>query len=82
MLCALLGNEKWGLKESAGIMVDAPAWKVVFDTAVKSNILYGQTHTCVLDREILRLPKEVKREAFFDHPERYLKKKGKSLACS
>jgi hypothetical protein len=75
VLCALLGKEKWGEKESAGIMVEAPAWKVVLDASAKSNILYGQTHTCVLDREFLRLPKGVSLEVFFRDPKTYLKEK-------
>ncbi|MBR4759461.1 MAG: glycoside hydrolase family 127 protein, partial [Lachnospiraceae bacterium] len=69
VICSLLGNEKWDIREGAGIMVDAPAWKVVFDAAVKSDILYGQTHACVLDREILYLPEGVTREDFFRQPE-------------
>jgi len=59
VLCVPLGNEKWGITEEAGIDVVAPAWKVVFDASVKTDIHYGRTTKCVLDREFLTLPEGV-----------------------
>lgn len=56
VLCVPLGDEKWGITEEAGIDVVAPAWKVVFDASVKTDIHYGRTTKCVLDREFLTLP--------------------------
>ncbi|MCR4648667.1 MAG: glycoside hydrolase family 127 protein, partial [Lachnospiraceae bacterium] len=57
VLCVLLGNEKWGITQNAGIDVYAPAWKVVFDESYKGSITYAKTTRKVLDSEYLTLPK-------------------------
>ena len=70
-----LGDEKWGITEEAGIDVVAPAWKVVFDASVKTDIHYGRTTKCVLDREFLHLPEGVTAEGIKSHPEKYVIRK-------
>ena len=74
VLCVPLGNDKWGITENAGIEVVAPAWKVVFDASVKSNINYGKTQRAVLDREYLTLPEGTSLQDFSKDPEKYLVK--------
>ncbi len=74
VLCVPLGNEKWGITEGAGIQVYAPAWKVVFDAAVKGDISYGHTQKSVLDREYLSLPSGETIESMKDHIEKYVQK--------
>ena len=64
VLCVPLGEDRWGVTESAGIDVTAPAWKVVFGRAVKSSITYGKTNRAVLDAEYLTLPSEETVEDF------------------
>lgn len=76
VLCVPLGNEKWGISTGAGIEVYAPAWKVVFDAAVKGDISYGRTQRSILDREYLVLPKGETTESFPEHFSDYLKKVG------
>lgn len=75
VLCVPLGNEKWGITEVAGIDVVAPAWKVVFDASVKTDIHYGRTTKAVLDREFLTLPEGVSAEEIKSHPEKYVVRK-------
>ena len=74
VLCVPLGEEKWGITENAGIEVVAPAWKVVFDAKVRSNINYGKTQLCVLDREYLKLPDGETEKSFKENFENYLRK--------
>ena len=75
VLCVPLGNEKWGITEVAGIDVVAPAWKVVFDASVKTDIHYGRTTKAVLNREFLTLPEGVTAEGIKSHPEKYVIRK-------
>lgn len=74
VLCVPLGNDKWGITENAGIEVVAPAWKVVFDASVKSNINYGKTQRAVLDREYLTLPEGETEESFSHDFEKHIRK--------
>ena len=74
VLCVPLGNEKWGISESAGIDVYAPAWKVVFDSAIRCNINYGKTGRAVSDREYLTLPEGETIESFSADPSRFIRK--------
>jgi len=74
VLCVPLGKERWGETEGAGIQVVAPSWKVVFDTAVRTDIVYGQTRRSILDREYLRLPDKVTKEDMEEHISDYITK--------
>ena len=76
VLCVPLGNEKWGISAGAGIQVVAPAWKVVFDAAVKSDITYGRTQKAVLDREFLNLPEGETLDSFKKNFRKYIKPLG------
>lgn len=64
VLSVPLGKEKWGISAGAGIDVFAPAWKVVFGSAVLSDITYGKTQKAILDREFLTLPEDESEEDF------------------
>ena len=77
VLCVPLGNEKWGIAAGAGIDVVAPAWKVVFGAAVKSDITYGKTQKSVLDREYLTLPEDVSIKRFRDDLDTYITRDSK-----
>ena len=79
VLCVPLGNEKWGITQEAGIEVLAPAWKVVFDASVNSNINYGKTQRAVLDREFLRLPQGETKEGFRENFGKYIKSDGRNF---
>ena len=74
VLCVPLGEDKWGISENAGIDVYAPAWKVVFDSSVRSDIIYGKTVRAVLDREYLILPEDLTLEGFDRDFERFIRR--------
>ncbi|MBR5974468.1 MAG: glycoside hydrolase family 127 protein [Clostridiales bacterium] len=76
VLCAPLGEEKWGISTGAGIEVYAPAWKVVFDAAVRSDIEYRRTNKAILDREYLTLPEGETIPGFRDNLEKYVRPLG------
>lgn len=79
VLCVPLGNEKWGQTVGAGIDVVAPSWKVVFDAAVKNDVVYGRTQKGILDREYLSLPKGETLESFKHKFKDYVEKDGGKL---
>lgn len=79
VLCVLLGNEKWGITENAGIDVYAPAWKVVFDESYKGSITYGKATRKVLDNEYLTLPRGESVESFSKNYENYISKEDDCL---
>lgn len=74
VLCVPLGKERWGETTGAGIEVVAPAWKVVFDAAVKLDVTYGRTQRGILDREYLLLPKGETLDSFKENIRSYVKK--------
>jgi hypothetical protein len=72
VLCVPLGDKHRGENAGAGIDVYAPAWKVVGDMAVRSDIIYGRTIKAVLESEYLTLPEGENLESFKDHLEKYI----------
>ncbi len=74
VLCIPLGDEKWGITENAGIDVEAPAWKVVFDESYKGSITYAKTTRNVLDNEYLLLPEGENPESFSKNFKNYIRK--------
>ncbi|MBR6254319.1 MAG: glycoside hydrolase family 127 protein [Clostridiales bacterium] len=76
VLCVPLGSKLWGIAAGAGIDVVAPAWKVVFGTALRSDITYGKTQKSVLEEEYLILPKGVSLTRFRDELDSYITRNG------
>jgi len=74
VLCAKLGKERMNELIEAGIDVKAPAWKVVGNEAVYSEVSYGESRRVILDSEFLKLEKGIKPEDVVKNPKCILKK--------
>ena len=74
VLAARLGTSKKDAVVEAGINVYAPAWKVVGNEAVYSEVSYGESRRVVLDSEYFKLGKGLKVSDIIKDPSRILKK--------
>ena len=81
VLCVPLGNEKWQEVLCAGIEVVAPAWKVVFDSAVMGDITYGKTQKCILEDEYLTLSEGTTVDVFRENLNEYISQKEDGSFC-